>query len=114
MTHAQTHTHTNAHTTTATPHGRHQVTTHTSDIKGAGTDANVCCEFFGAKGSSGPRELTGKGNLFEKVRVYPCAPMHTCALAEQWVGGRGWGMLHPPGVVLYASWHNYSTTLRSH
>ncbi len=48
------------------------VTTHTSDIKGAGTDANVCVEMFGTKGSSGPRELSGKGNLFEQVGPKAC------------------------------------------
>ena len=62
---------------------RVQVTTHTSDIKGAGTDANVCCELFGVKATSGPRELTGKGNLFEQVR----ACVHACARGTRGILG---------------------------
>lgn len=39
---------------------------HTSDIKGAGTDASVFVELFGSKSSSGTKELNGPGNLFEQ------------------------------------------------
>ena len=41
------------------------ITTHTSNIKNAGTDARVSINLFGSNGDSGPRELTGPGNLFE-------------------------------------------------
>ncbi|MEW5311146.1 MAG: hypothetical protein WDW38_002885 [Sanguina aurantia] len=43
------------------------VTTHTSTLRGAGTDANVRIDLIGAAGSSGARDLTGPGNLFEQV-----------------------------------------------
>lgn len=43
------------------------VTTHTSKQRGAGTDANVQIDLIGAAGSSGARDLTGSGNLFEQV-----------------------------------------------
>jgi hypothetical protein len=33
------------------------VTVHTSDISGAGTDANVFINLFGTKGESGVRDL---------------------------------------------------------
>lgn len=54
------------------------LTVHTSDVKGAGTDANVCCEMFGVKGSSGVRELKGKGNLFEQVG-------YRCSVSNWWL-----------------------------
>jgi hypothetical protein len=38
------------------------VTTHTSDVKGAGTDANVFVDIKGAQGASGPQALRTKGN----------------------------------------------------
>lgn len=38
----------------------------TSDIKNAGTDANVFVTLYGTKDSSNKIPLKGKGNLFEK------------------------------------------------
>ena len=44
----------------------YRVLVSTSDIRGAGTDANVFVELKGAGGaSSGPQALKGRGNLFE-------------------------------------------------
>eukprot|EP00798_Chlamydomonas_sp_ICE-L_P013675 gene13675-19563_t len=43
----------------------YKFTVHTSDISGAGTDAKVLLNLFGERADSGPRELTGPGNLFE-------------------------------------------------
>jgi hypothetical protein len=45
------------------------VTVHTSNIRGAGTDARVHINLCGAKGESGAKELTGKGNLFEQGKA---------------------------------------------
>ncbi|KAG2432966.1 hypothetical protein HXX76_008694 [Chlamydomonas incerta] len=77
----------------------YSVTVHTSDIKGAGTDANVCLEMFGAKGSSGVRELTGKGNLFEQGKsdkfIFKMADLGDLSELEIWHDGKGFG----------AGWH---------
>lgn len=45
------------------------VTVHTSNIRGAGTDARVHINLAGVKGESGAKELTGKGNLFEQGKT---------------------------------------------
>lgn len=45
------------------------VTITTSDIKGAGTDANVFIELVGDKGSSGRRLLDNSKNNFERAQV---------------------------------------------
>lgn len=45
----------------------YSVTTYTSNIKGAGTDANVFINMFGSQGQSGPRELDNPKNNFEQV-----------------------------------------------
>ena len=45
------------------------VTTHTSNINNAGTDAKVSINLFGLAGESGARELAGPGNLFETGKV---------------------------------------------
>ncbi|GIL93966.1 hypothetical protein Vretimale_245 [Volvox reticuliferus] len=78
---------------------KYTVTTHTSDIKGAGTDANVCMEMYGTKGRSGVRELTGKGNLFERGKsdtfVYKMPDLGDLTELEIWHDGTGFG----------AGWH---------
>ncbi|GLC54185.1 hypothetical protein PLESTB_000832700 [Pleodorina starrii] len=75
------------------------VTTHTSDLPGAGTDANVCCEMFGSKGSSGARELKGKGNLFERAKadkfIFKMPDLGDLTELEIWHDGTGFG----------AGWH---------
>ena len=45
------------------------VTTRTSDIKGASTDADVFIEFRGRKGSSGPHKLESAGDNFSRGKV---------------------------------------------
>jgi hypothetical protein len=37
------------------------------DVRGAGTDANVSIELYGANGKSGPKKLDAKGNPFERA-----------------------------------------------
>jgi hypothetical protein len=44
-----------------------QVTT--SDLKGAGTDANIEINLSGLKGESGWRRLVGNHNMFERGQV---------------------------------------------
>lgn len=43
-----------------------QVTFHTSDRKGAGTDANVTCQLVGEKGESSVAELKALPQAFER------------------------------------------------
>ncbi|GLC44364.1 hypothetical protein PLESTF_000049800 [Pleodorina starrii] len=45
------------------------ITTHTSDIRGAGTDANVFIELHGDKGSMGDTRLDNATNNFERGRA---------------------------------------------
>ncbi|KAH3764217.1 hypothetical protein Pelo_3920 [Pelomyxa schiedti] len=45
------------------------ISVHTGNRRGAGTNANVFLEIFGAKGTSEKRKLDAKGNLFERNRV---------------------------------------------
>ncbi|KXZ51726.1 hypothetical protein GPECTOR_11g173 [Gonium pectorale] len=75
------------------------VTTHTSDLPGAGTDANVFVEMLGNRGSSGPRELKGKGNLFERGKadafVLKMPDLGDLTELEVWHDGSGFG----------AGWH---------
>lgn len=47
---------------------RYQVTVNTSDIRGAGTDANVYVTIYGSKGDSGELRLESSWNDFERGR----------------------------------------------
>lgn len=47
----------------------YRVITHTSDLRGAGTDADVCMQLFGDKGDTGERKLDTSTNNFEKGQV---------------------------------------------
>jgi hypothetical protein len=42
----------------------YRVVVHTSDLRGAGTDANVTMQLFGAKGDTGERKLDNSTNNF--------------------------------------------------
>lgn len=42
----------------------------TSDLRGAGTDANVTMTLFGDKGDSGDRKLDSSQNDFERGKVW--------------------------------------------
>ncbi|KAG2501257.1 hypothetical protein HYH03_001064 [Edaphochlamys debaryana] len=86
------------------------MTVHTSDVSGAGTDANVSCEMFGTKGNSGPRELTGKGNLFERGKadqfVFKLPDLGDLTELEIWHDNSGLG----PGWHLdYVEVHSSAT-----
>ncbi len=45
------------------------ITTYTSDIRGAGTDANVFVELHGSKGSIGQTRLDNAANNYERGRA---------------------------------------------
>ena len=45
---------------------QYKVTVYTSNVKGAGTDANVFAEIRGDLGTTGPHKLDDKKNNFEK------------------------------------------------
>ena len=45
------------------------ITTHTSNIRHAGTDARVTINLMGSDGSSGPLTLSGPGDLFENGKT---------------------------------------------
>lgn len=47
----------------------YHVAVHTSDIRFAGTDANVFIEMHGTKGSMGERKLEDRRNLFERGAI---------------------------------------------
>ena len=57
---------------------KYKVEVHTSDMKFAGTDANVSVELIGTKGVSGKRRLATSRNNFERnAWAGPClAPTH--------------------------------------
>lgn len=65
---------------------------HTSDIKGAGTDASVYVELFGSKADSGTKELNGPGNLFEqgKSDTFKVQTVELGELSALEVGRVGW------------------------
>ena len=46
-----------------------QVLVRTSDVRGAGTDADVFLTVYGPKGDTGERELAASGNNFERNKV---------------------------------------------
>ena len=46
-----------------------QVVVRTSDVRGAGTDADVFLTVYGPKGDTGERELAASGNNFERNKV---------------------------------------------
>ena len=46
-----------------------QVEVHTSNLRSAGTDANVTMTLFGAKGDTGPRVLANSRNDFERGHI---------------------------------------------
>ena len=54
---------------TSMPMQEYRVTVYTSDIRGAGTDANVFMEMHGDKGSVGKNRLETHGNNFERASV---------------------------------------------
>jgi hypothetical protein len=47
----------------------YEVTVHTSDLRGSGTDANVSIVVYGDKGDSGERKLDNSANNFERAAV---------------------------------------------
>ena len=48
---------------------RGQVLVKTSDVRGAGTDADVFLTAYGPKGDTGERDLAASGNNFERNQV---------------------------------------------
>ena len=50
---------------------RYKVTVHTSDIRGAGTDADVFCAIYGERGTTGERVLDTSANNFERGMASP-------------------------------------------
>eukprot|EP00854_Cymbomonas_tetramitiformis_P003095 gene3095-3928_t len=48
---------------------QYQVTIHTGDLRGAGTDANVSIVVYGDKGDTGLRKLDNSANNFERAMV---------------------------------------------
>ncbi len=50
----------------------YRVTTYTSDLRGAGTDADVFIVLYGDKGESGERKLDNSSNNFERNQVHMC------------------------------------------
>ena len=49
---------------------KYEVSIHTGDVDGAGTDANVCITIYGVNGNTGKRPLKQQArNLFERGRV---------------------------------------------
>ena len=49
---------------------KYEVSIHTGDVDGAGTDANVCITIYGVNGNTGKRPLKQRGqDLFERGRV---------------------------------------------
>ena len=53
---------------------RYTVTVHTSDIRGAGTDANVSCIIMGDKANTPMCKLDNSKNNFERGQVGPHWP----------------------------------------
>ena len=47
----------------------YKVSTVTSDLRWAGTDANVTLQIFGSKADSGPQKLANSHNDFERART---------------------------------------------
>ena len=47
-----------------------QVEVKTSDVRGAGTDADVFLTIYGPTGDTGERELASAGNNFERNQVW--------------------------------------------
>lgn len=90
----------------------------TSDVRGAGTDADVLLTLYGDKGDSGPLSLESSANNFERGQVdtffvkvsrghgrcsclvQACNPQHALAhLPLHWQGCGGLSMHHVLGHV---------------
>lgn len=78
----------------------YKVTVHTSDIKFAGTDANVSINIFGSAGNTGEQSLSNSKNNFErgKVDVFSLK-----GLAN--VGGLTHVVIGHDNSMLGAGWH---------
>ena len=48
---------------------RYKIEVYTSDVRGAGTDANVRMVLYGTKGDTGERELANSKNNFERAQA---------------------------------------------
>ena len=89
----------------ADPQHLYAVTIVTSDIKGAGTDADVTLSFMGSKGSSGEHRLDDSKNNFERGMVdsfqIKCQDVGVITSARIGHNNRGFG----------PSWHMQSMTI---
>lgn len=74
---------------------RYEVITYTSDIRGAGTDANVTCILFGEQGQTPATKLENSKNNFERGQVRGrcrmCRPIKQCGCGV--CAGKGVGHL---------------------